>query len=213
MTYKLAIFDFDGTLADTFDFFVASHNTLARRHGFAELDPARIDEYRGQEPRELMRSHGIPMWKVPFIAKDFMAMMANNVEGIRLFDGVAEALHSLSASGVDLAIVTSNSLDNVRRVVGNEVIQRIRHVESGASIFGKRRRLERVLKTSNVDRQSAIYVGDQATDAQAAQAAGIAFGAVRWGYATPAALDRRSPAMTFSRVSDLQHIAQARGVQ
>lgn len=210
VTYKLAIFDFDGTLADSFGFFVASHNTLARRHGFAELDPARIDEYRSKEPRELMRQHGIPMWKLPFIARDFMAMMAHNAETIRLFDGIAEALHSLSGSGVDLAIVTSNSLDNVRRIVGNEVLQRIRHIESGASIFGKRRPLERVLKTSNVARQQAIYVGDQATDAQAAQAAGIAFGAVRWGYATAAVLEQRSPAMMFGSVADLQHIAKAR---
>lgn len=208
MTYKLAIFDFDGTLADSFDFFVASHDTLARRHGFAELDPARIDEYRGQEPRELMRRHGVPMWKLPIIAKDFMAMMARHADGIRLFEGIGEALHDLSVSGVDLAIVTSNSLENVRRVIGNEAIQRIRHIESGASIFGKRRRLERVLKKSNIARHQAIYVGDQATDARAAGAAGIAFGAVRWGYATAAMLDQHSPAMTFGCVSELQHIAK-----
>ncbi|GFE80303.1 haloacid dehalogenase [Steroidobacter agaridevorans] len=209
MTYKLAIFDFDGTLADSFEFFVASHNTLARRHGFAELDPARIDEYRGQEPRELMRRHGIPMWKLPIIARDFMAMMARHTDGIRLFEGIAEALHALSVSGVELAIVTSNSLENVRRVIDSEALQRVRHIESGASIFGKRRRLERVLKTSNTARQHAIYVGDQATDARAAQAAGIAFGAVRWGYATAAMLDRHSPTMTFGCVSELQRIAYA----
>lgn len=209
MKYQLAIFDFDGTLADSFDFFVASHNTLARRHGFAELDPARIDEYRGQEPRELMRRHGIPMWKLPLIAKDFLAMMARNAERIRLFDGIAEALHALSASGVDLAIVTSNSLENVRRVIGSELLERIRHIESGASIFGKRRRLERVLNTANIAREQAIYIGDQSTDAQAARAAGIDFGAVRWGYATAAALDQRSPTMTFGCVSDLLHIAKA----
>jgi phosphoglycolate phosphatase len=211
MTYKLAIFDFDGTLADSFDFFVASHNALARRHGFAELDLARIDEYRGQEPRELMRHHGVPMWKLPLIAKDFIDMMARDATGIRLFDGIGEALHALSASGVDLAIVTSNSLENVRRVVGKEVIQRIRHIESGASIFGKRRRLERVLKTTNIARQHAIYIGDQATDAQAARAAGIAFGAVRWGYAKATTLDRHSPAMTFRCVSELRYIANPGG--
>lgn len=211
MTYKLAIFDFDGTLADSFDFFLASHNTLARRHGFAELDLARIDEYRGQEPRELMRSQGIPMWKLPFIAKDFMEMMARNAEGIRLFDGIADALHWLSASGVQLAIVTSNSLENVTRVVGNEMLKRMCHIEAGASMFGKRRRLERVLKTSKVARQHAIYVGDQATDAQAARAAGIAFGAVRWGYATATMLDKHSPAMTFGSVPELRHIAIPRG--
>jgi phosphoglycolate phosphatase len=210
VTYKLAIFDFDGTLADSFHFFVASHDTLARRHGFPELDPARIDEYRGREPRDLMREHGVPMWKLPFIARDFMTMMAHNAAGIRLFDGIPEALRSLSMSGVELAIVTSNSLENVRLVIGSEVLQRIRHIESDASIFGKQRKLERVLKASNIARQQAIYVGDQATDAHAAQAAGIAFGAVRWGYATAAVLEQCSPAMMFRNVSDLQYIARAR---
>jgi hypothetical protein len=33
-TYKLAIFDFDGTLADSFPFFLSVFNTIADRHGF-----------------------------------------------------------------------------------------------------------------------------------------------------------------------------------
>ena len=70
MTYRLAAFDFDGTLADSFHYFVSNVNSLARRHGFREMDPSRLNEYRGLDPRELMRAHGVPMWKLPFIAKD-----------------------------------------------------------------------------------------------------------------------------------------------
>ncbi len=71
MAYELAIFDFDGTLADSFEFFVSTHNVLAERHGFAALDDSRLHEYRGLEPREIMRRQRVPMWKLPFIAKGF----------------------------------------------------------------------------------------------------------------------------------------------
>lgn len=210
MAYKLAIFDFDGTLADSFHFFVAAHDTLAARHGFAKLDRARLDEYRGLEARAIVHRHGVPMWKLPFIAKDFVAMMGRETGGVRLFDGVGEALRLLSERGVRLTIVTSNSLENVRQVVGSEAMLRIQHIESRASLFGKRRRLERVRRSSGVPRHETIYVGDQPADAEAAYAAGIAFGAVHWGYASAELLERRSPAMSFCAVADLQRIAGTR---
>jgi len=207
--YPLAIFDFDGTLADTFDFFVRTHDTIARRHRFAELDAARLDEYRGLTPRELMRRQGVPMWKLPFIAKDFVAAMAAGVGGVRLFEGIAAELQSLSAAGVRLAIVTSNSLENVGHVLGHELTARMAHLETGAGLFGKQRRLERVVRTLRLRTRDAIYIGDQANDADAARAAGIAFGAVHWGYATAALLAKSSPAFTFESIADLRRLAGA----
>jgi phosphoglycolate phosphatase len=38
MTYRLAIFDFDGTLADSFPFFLSVFNTIADLHGFRRID-------------------------------------------------------------------------------------------------------------------------------------------------------------------------------
>jgi phosphoglycolate phosphatase len=38
MKYRLAIFDFDGTLADSFPFFVRVINQLAEQHGFKKVD-------------------------------------------------------------------------------------------------------------------------------------------------------------------------------
>ncbi len=207
MTYRLAAFDFDGTLADSFHFFIANVNSLARKHGFREMDPARVEDYRGLEPRELMRTHGVPMWKMPFIAKDFMALMSSEGSEVRPFVGVVEELQSLSAKGVALAIVTSNSDENVRRVMGEELMRHIRFMECGVSMFGKKRRLDRVLRAAGVDRGSCIYVGDQTNDGEAARDTGIAFGAVQWGYASGESLDRYAPALRFRNVGDLQLIA------
>jgi phosphoglycolate phosphatase len=207
MPYQLAAFDFDGTLADSFHYFVSNVNALARRHHFREMDPSRLEEYRGLEPRELMRTNGVPMWKMPFIAKDFMALMSRDLSQVRPFAGIVEELEALSAKGISLAIVTSNSEENVRRVMGDEFMRHVRHLECGASMFGKKHRLERVLRAAGVDRGSCIYVGDQTNDGEAARDAGMAFGAVQWGYASGESLDRHAPALHFHAVSDLRQIS------
>lgn len=208
MAYQLAAFDFDGTLADSFHYFVSNVNSLARRHGFREMDPSRLNDYRGLEPRELMRTHGVPMWKLPLIAKDFMSLMSRDVSQVRPFAGIVDELQALSAKGVALAIVTSNSEENVRRLMGDELMRHVRHLECGASMFGKKRRLERVLRAAGADRGSSIYVGDQSNDGEAARDAGIAFGAVHWGYASEESLERYGPALRFRSTADLQLMAK-----
>ena len=207
MAYRLAAFDFDGTLADSFHYFIANVNSLARKHGFREMDPARVEHYRGIEPRELMRQHDVPMWKLPFVARDFMALMARDVSQVRPFDGIVAALVALASRGVTLAVVTSNSADNVRRVMGEDLMRHVRLMECGASMFGKRRRLERLLREAGVGKADCIYVGDQSNDAEAARDAGIAFGAVHWGYASADSLERFGPALRFRGVADLRLIA------
>jgi phosphoglycolate phosphatase len=207
MRYRLAAFDFDGTLADSFQYFVANVNSLARKHGFRALDAARVQDYRGIEPRELMRLHEVPMWKLPFIAKDFTALMARDVAQVRPFDGIADALLALSSRGVALAVVTSNSAGNVRRVLGEDLMRHVGFMECGASMFGKRRRLERLMRNAGADPQGCIYVGDQHNDAQAARDAGIAFGAVDWGYASADSLARFAPALRFRSAAELRLIA------
>jgi phosphoglycolate phosphatase len=133
--------------------------------------------------------------------------MNTNIGRVRLFDGIAHELHALSSAGVRLAIVTSNSVDNVQQVLGADLVRRMTHLDTGAGLFGKKRRLERVVKSVGVARHEAIYVGDQSVDAEAAGAAGLAFGAVHWGYATPALLARSAPVLTFEAVPDLRRIA------
>lgn len=126
------------------------------------------------------------------------------------FEGVDAVLRQLDASGAALALVSSNSAVNCRRVLGDDNWRRFAHVECGASIFGKRRRIARVLKSARVPRDRAIYVGDQLADAEAARAAGVAFGAVAWGYASFHSLIAAKPEAEFARLKDLGQLAHSR---
>lgn len=207
MKYRLAIFDFDGTLADSFPFFTATFNELADKHGFARIDPAIAPSLRGHSPRQMMSHVGLPAWKLPFVAKDFIARMGESIHTIRPFDGVDAALAQLADAGVALAVVSSNAYDNVSRVLGPANTLLFRHFECGMSMFGKTASLRSVLKKTGMRASEAIYVGDQSVDLVAARKAGIAFGAVAWGYATIESLREHAPEEEFASVPDLAMIA------
>jgi phosphoglycolate phosphatase len=207
MTYRLAMFDFDGTLADSFPFFLSVFNTVADRHAFRRIDVARAGELRHLGVRQMMDHVGLPAWKLPLASKTFMAMMQDSAHDIPLFDGIADALRHLHGCGVQLAVVSSNSEHNVRAVLGPELAALVARFDCGMSVFGKASRIRAVLKACGAAPAEALYIGDQVTDAEAARRAGVAFGAVHWGYATIDALRAQACATEFVTPADLRRIA------
>jgi phosphoglycolate phosphatase len=207
MPYRLAIFDFDGTLADSFPFFVSVYNQLAREFAFRVVEPDEMEALRGCGAREIMARVGMPAWKLPKVSRRFIGLMRESRDRIALFEGAEDALGHLADAGVRLAVVSSNSLDNVRAVLGPQITDRIGHFECGVSIFGKRSRLRKVLRASGVRASEAIAIGDQATDLEAAHAEGIAAGAVAWGYARPELLRSLAPRIEFATPRDLALLA------
>lgn len=208
MQYKLAIFDFDGTLADSFPFFTSVFDRLAQRHGFRSVAPEEVDQLRRLNARQIMTHLGMPAWKLPIVAKNFINLMSD-AESVPLFDGVSGLLAHLADEGIVLAIVSSNSYENVARVLGPQNMQRVTHFECGVSIFGKRSRIRKVLKNSGIRSFEAIYIGDQATDLEAARAEKVAFGAVSWGYGDVEALKALAPDALFTRTDEIRSIASS----
>jgi phosphoglycolate phosphatase-like HAD superfamily hydrolase len=65
VTYKLAIFDFDGTLADTLPWFLRTVNRMAETHGFNRIEAGDIETLRTR--RELtftfrLRCRSVTTW-------------------------------------------------------------------------------------------------------------------------------------------------------
>lgn len=109
MSYRLAIFDFDGTLADSFPFFVAVFNQVADKHAFNRIHPEELDALRKLGAREIMSHIGMPRWKLPLVARTFMGLMKKHRSAIALFQDIADTLRHLDEQGLILAVVSSNS--------------------------------------------------------------------------------------------------------
>jgi phosphoglycolate phosphatase len=203
MRYKLAIFDFDGTLADSFSWFLGVANRLADEHRFRRIEEHEIETLRGQAARQVMAHLGLPAWKLPAVARQMRQQMAADIGRIPLFSGVDRLLRELSGRGVRLAIVTSNSISNVRQVLGPGNAALIHHYACGVSLFGKQAKLRAVLRSSGFPAAQAIFIGDELRDREAAHAAGIAFGAVTWGYTNPEALRAHAPEEVFASPEEI----------
>lgn len=203
MNYKLVIFDFDGTLADSFPYFLKSVNVLADQYNFSRIAAETIDELRGMDARQLMQLAKLPAWKIPFIARSFIRLMAQDIDQINVFDGIPELLRQLSAHGVQQAIVSSNSKENVRRILGPDTASLIQHYECGTSLFGKQGKFKKVMAKSGVSPTDTISIGDEIRDGQAALAAGISFGGVSWGYARADALKLQPTTLLFKTVAEI----------
>jgi len=211
MKYRLAIFDFDGTLADSLPWFRSVFNQVAVRYGFSTLDDSEFEALRGVSNREIVQRIGMPLWKVPLIGAHMKRLMAEDIDGIALFDGAAEMLRDLKSSGVRLALVSSNSEANIRRVLGPDNAVLIDHYGCGASIFGKAAKFRKALRQSGVLPHEAICIGDEVRDAEAARSLGIPFGAVAWGYATPELLASQAPDEMFASVGDILRVIDRSG--
>lgn len=202
MPYRLALFDFDGTLADSQDWFLGIFDQVADRFGYRRLGPGDLDRLRGLDTRGILRDLRIPMWKLPLIERHMRGLVTRDIGKIRLFPGAVEMLASLRTGGVQVALVTSNTEPNVRRVLG-PAADHVTRFACGASLLGKAAKIRAVLRATRTDRQHAILIGDEARDIAAARSTGIASAAVAWGYADPQFLRSLEPTHFFDRIDQV----------
>lgn len=204
--YRLLIFDFDGTLADTFPAFLEHMRQTMEHFGLRTIDAQTLDELRGRGAREIIARLGIPAWKVPLLARYMRKLMAVDARQTRLFPGAVDMLRRLADRGQILAIVSSNAEANIRAVLGEQDSALITTFACGASLFGKAAKFRRVLKSTGLAASDALSVGDEIRDLESAREAGIDFGAVAWGYTKIEALQSRSPAAMLHTFEDLLHL-------
>ncbi|AWN39211.1 HAD family hydrolase [Methylobacterium radiodurans] len=210
--WHLVVLDFDGTLADSFDWFCGVLDGVADCYGFRRVLPEEADTLRGMSAAAIVRHLDVPLWKLPLISRHMHALMARDIAAIRPFPGVPEMLAALAADGRALAVLSSNSRANVERVLGPESAGRVAHYACGASVFGKAGRLRKLLRRAGVAAAETLCIGDELRDLEAARAVGCAFGAVGWGYTTAEALRAAGPDLLFMRPAEIRAAIASRSV-
>ncbi len=74
MTHKTTlIFDFDGTIANTFDVMIELFNLIALKHQIKPITKELLDIYLDMPLRKRMKAHGVKLRQVPFLLKDAYA--------------------------------------------------------------------------------------------------------------------------------------------
>lgn len=206
--YKLVIFDFDGTLADSAQWFRHILNDLAEQHRFKKVSDEELEMLRGKSNREIIQYLGIRFWRMPAIARNVRKRSAVASGDIRLFNGIPELLRGFKKDGMQIAIVSSNGEDTVRRVLGTSSAL-VDHYDCGVSLFGKAAKFRALQRKLGLRPDEVLAVGDEGRDVEAAHRAGFASAAVTWGYATEVELRRCSPTFLADTLPELARMARA----
>lgn len=189
--WTTAVFDLDGTLADTIHLIVDSYQHAFRTVLGREEDPAVIRSWIGRPLINAFRDHS-PEHADELYAT-YLQWNADNTERlIRGYDGVREVLADLRASGVRVGVATSKRRESAQQAM--DILGLSEHVEDLVAMEDTERHkpdptpillcLERLGRGSN----DAVYVGDAVVDVLAGKAAGVDTLAVTWGAGTTEAL-------------------------
>ena len=201
------VFDFDGTLADSFLMAHRVFNSLAERHHYRPLPEDGIETMRRQSAKEFIAAHGIPMIKVPLVAMQARHELRQHIADIPPFRGIADVLPILQKQGYRMGILTSNATDNVYDFLESHDLDGFfDFIYCSRDIFGKARRIKALIRKHQLDPASLIYVGDMHGDIEAAHRAGIRVAAVSWGYQAREALASHNPTWLLDTPAELAEL-------
>jgi phosphoglycolate phosphatase-like HAD superfamily hydrolase len=199
---RTAIFDFDGTIADTFDAMVRVLNALAQEFGYHTAGPSEIEQLRGLPPIEVAQRLGVAWPKVPQIVARVRKGMVQSMPQVQPCAGVPEALQKLREQGLSLGLLTSNSRENVDVFLANHPL-RFDFISTGSGLWSKHRRLSAVLRRRGLAAAETAYIGDEVRDIEAGRKLGSRVIAVGWGYTAPQLLRDHKPDALIMRASEL----------
>jgi len=207
--YKLLIFDWDGTLANSIGRIVDAMHVASDRSGLARCDDFAVKGIIGLGLPEAIRS------LYPEISDDELVVfrqhyadcyIALEAEPSPLFEGVADTLQSLRADGYRLAVATGKArrgLDRVLKSHGWDDYFDITRAADETASKPHPLMLEQILSHCGMRPDQALMVGDSSFDLQMARNAGMGSVAVSYGAQTIEALQAFEPRLAIDHFPEL----------
>lgn len=204
---RAVIFDFDGTIGDSFDYV---YNYLKREaHNTHPYTAGQQHDLRRMSMRRLALHLGVPIWRLPYTYVHGRRIMRAHMEHVTIFPGMEQVIHQLHADGVLLFIASSNSTRNLRHFLKHyRMSQYFTAVRGGAGFMGKRSLILQLLVRYRLPKAGTWYVGDEMSDVVAATAAGVPCLAVTWGFADPDKMRLLEPTAIADKASDIPKILE-----
>lgn len=207
--YKLLIFDWDGTLANSIGRIVESMHAASDRTGFARRDDYAVKGIIGLGLPEAIRSlypeiddEALVLFRQHY-ADHYIALEA---EPSPLFEGVVDTLQALRAEGYQLAVATGKArrgLDRVLKAHGWEDYFDITRAADETASKPHPLMLEQILSHCGARPEQALMVGDSSFDLQMARNARMGSVAVSYGAQTIEALQAFEPRLAIDHFPEL----------
>lgn len=177
---KLIIFDFDGTIVDTFVFAPAILNKVAAEFGYKKFTTDEIESLRSKPAKEIVREFNISRLKLIRMLFRARAELRSKIGEAKSFSGMKKLIDELREEN-KVAIASSNSAENIKKILERNGIE-VDAIRTENSLFGKPRVIEGLIRKFGLEKENVVYVADEVRDVEAANKVGIKVISVSWGY-------------------------------
>ena len=215
MSFKMAIFDLDGTLVDSLEAISKLANLAFEEMG--------MDTYSLEMCRTLI-GHGVagiadkalPEGSSPELKEKLVAVIRKYYEkywdyNLHLYAGISELLDGLTEKGILLAINTNKDQRFADETV-EKTLKKWKFTNITGAVDGKPRKpkpdgIEAILHEHGIKKEETLYIGDMRVDVETAKNAGVYSVFCEWGFGSSEMLDL-IPDLTVKKPEEILNIMQ-----
>lgn len=202
---KLIIFDFDGVLADSFNFFYP-----LIRDGMASIGlDLTANQYRDffignvhQSFKDFINNEKKYLSFSEFRKNNYDKYYYDKKNGVRLFWGAQEFIKKLDKKYI-LAIVSSGHQKNIENLLKENGLTGLFNFVLANVSYAKEGMIEEVLDRSNTKAEETIMISDTVGDIMVAKKVGFKTIAVTWGFQSAGKLKKSNPDIIVKNFKDL----------
>ena len=211
MIYRILVFDFDGTIADTLGETRRILNQIGPDYGIRHIEEHELDHLRHLSLNQLIDHLKIPKRRLPGLISRGTGLMRGNITRLQMIEGMSDVLVELRRHVHGFGILTSNATANVDLFLQTHGLRdQFDFISSTSKLTGKAKHLKAILKTFSLRPEEILYIGDELRDVKASQKAGIPIAAVTWGFNSRESLAAEKPDYLFDRPADFLRLLAPR---
>lgn len=205
MSYKLAIFDMDGTILNTLDDLADALNYALKKNDYPERTLNEVRQFVGNGIRKLIE-RGVPISTdishIDRVHEDFTEFYkVHCTDKTKAYDGVHELLIELRKNGVKTAVV-SNKADYAVQELCRRYFDGLFDAAAGEQPSIRKKPFPdsviTVMQKLGVNCADTVYIGDSDVDIETARNAGTDCISVDWGFRDDDVLRKNGAAVIVS---------------
>lgn len=197
------IFDFDGTLVDSFEQVINAILALSDKFQYKKLTKGDIEKLRNLPSVEMIQYLDIPLHKVPILLDKIKNNLHDIIVTLPPITHIKETIHTLAINNHHLGIVTSNSEKNVALWLKHQKLEQYFNFVHSEDFLSKGALLEKILQENMINKNETYYIGDETRDIDAANDSQIKSIAVTWGYHSEKLLRSHHPTHLISSPDEI----------
>ncbi len=179
---KQILFDFDGTIVDSMGLALQILNAMAEKHHYKKVTMEDVHTLKKMPVTERFKKIGLPLYKLPGMSVECMAMYRHRIHVLNPFDGIRELALFLKKDGYGLSVLSSNSVENIAEFLKRNDLEIFDHIFSSNNLFGKDKSIKRFIGQFGLRTDELVYVGDELRDIEACKKTAVKVVAVTWGF-------------------------------